>query len=227
MKQGANARRGAHVRAPGPLAVSTACAAALCVVVYAYYLGVSPRGVAELRRRASVNATGPRTKKHANSSSIIKLEQALWAELDARAPSAAERADVNLSRTAKRFGTVERYPYDERFAAPPIRTHPVLGHLHSQFRQEQMVFDRYHQGIPHTFVEFGCRNGIEHSNTLSLELFGWTGLCIEAIETISASRRNRHQGAVCNPEREGEEVTFDISLPGLHGMQVSISARAC
>jgi len=172
-----------------------------------------------VRKKAPVagGAGGPeRKKKHGNSSSIIKLEQALWAELDAQ----LREDTANISTwTANRFRPIERFPYGEQLAKPPQRMHPVLGRLHSQFSQEQLLFDRYAQGIPHTFVEFGCRNGIKHSNTYSLEKIGWKGLCIEAIETISASRRNRHQGAVCDPKREGEEVTFDISLPGLHGVQ--------
>lgn len=74
------------------------------------------------------------------------------------------------------------------------------------------MYKRYNASIEKTFVEFGCRDGIEHSNTWALETqLGWKGLCIEAIEQVNPVRKRGYQGAVCAPEMEGKNITFDVS----------------
>ena len=46
-------------------------------------------------------------------------------------------------------------------AHAPQAPHAALGQLHSQHSQDAFVYDRYSKKIPHTFVEFGCRDGID------------------------------------------------------------------
>ena len=95
-----------------------------------------------------------------------------------------------------------------------------LGSSHAQFGQDEWVHRRYDGRIPPTFVEFGCRDGVKHSNTHALEAAGWKGLCVEAIEKVRPVRKRAYQGAICAPEAAGENVTFTKSaLPGLHGVK--------
>ena len=93
------------------------------------------------------------------------------------------------------------FPYTERVTSTPRTVHPSLGRLYSQYGQEAFVWDRYATVIPHTFVEFGCRNGVEHSNTFAFEKIGWKGLCIEAIESIQL-RKSVHHGSAIQVGRE-------------------------
>ena len=90
---------------------------------------------------------------------------------------------------------------------------------HAQYGQDRWMFERFASKVPHTFVEFGCRDGIEHSNTAGVEAAGWKGICIEAIEDIKPVRKLRYKGAICDPAMEGKSITFDMSLPGLHGVK--------
>ena len=77
------------------------------------------------------------------------------------------------------------------------------------------------------FIEFGARNGIEHSNTYFFETFlDWYGLLIEANPSeqgnIVGDRPNSAvvNGAVC--EKEGGNITFfDASLGGWGGVTAS------
>lgn len=68
------------------------------------------------------------------------------------------------------------------------------------------------------FVEIGCLDGIEYSNTYYFEKKGWKGLCIEAHQDfISALRRNRPQSKVVHcaiGEKDIENVTFYANKAG-------------
>ena len=131
------------------------------------------------------------------------------------AESAAKTEATSVSPKLAVAVAVARTP-----TPPPTPTpYAELGKSHAQYGQEEFMFARYKGKIPSTFVEFGCRDGIEHSNTYALEASGWKGLCIEAIETVNPIRKLAYQGAICAPEMEGKTVTFDTSLPGLHGVK--------
>ena len=105
------------------------------------------------------------------------------------------------SNPTQRLRQGHPFPYTERVTSTPRSVHPSLGRLYSQYGQEAFVWDRYATVIPHTFVEFGCRNGVEHSNTFAFEKIGWKGLCIEAIESIQL-RKSVHHGSAIQVWRE-------------------------
>jgi FkbM family methyltransferase len=62
------------------------------------------------------------------------------------------------------------------------------------------------------YVEIGCLDGIEFSNTYYFEKKGWKGLCIEAHnDFITALNKNRPQAKIVHcavGEKDIEEVTF-------------------
>jgi FkbM family methyltransferase len=68
------------------------------------------------------------------------------------------------------------------------------------------------------FVEVGCLDGIEYSNTYYFEKKGWKGLCIEAHQDfISALKRNRPQSKIVHcaiGEKDIENVTFYANKAG-------------
>lgn len=72
---------------------------------------------------------------------------------------------------------------------------------------EYIFFDllRGRTDIKGTFVEFGCADGITHSNTWQFEQLGWTGLCIEPnydnFQKASKVRRNVIHGLVTSDTR--------------------------
>ena len=119
-----------------------------------------------------------------------------------------------------RLSTVDHRPnhHSPIPASPPPFFARMLG-CHSspeadvwkaQAGQDRFLFRAFFRDPEHcrngTFVEFGARNGIEHSNTYAFErALGWRGLLFEADEREYASlRANRpgsfaFQGAVCPP----------------------------
>ena len=100
----------------------------------------------------------------------------------------------------------------------------------SQAGQDRYVYDQF-VNVPNAllrcnggvFVEFGARNGIEHSNTYFFEkVLGWKGLLFEADpKEHPLLRRNRpgatcFEGAVC--PRGQHSVNFAVSrTPGWSG----------
>lgn len=93
----------------------------------------------------------------------------------------------------------------------------------SQSMQDQYVWERVLQPqnlcCKGVFVEFGARNGVEHSNTWSMEKFqGWTGLLMEVdnreTPKLKKNRPNANviQGAVC--PRHQQNVTILVSRIG-------------
>jgi FkbM family methyltransferase len=77
-----------------------------------------------------------------------------------------------------------------------------------------------------TFVEFGARNGIEHSNTYFFEkALGWHGILFEAdrreYKTLKQNRPNSivFNGAIC-PKKTQNFINISISInPGWSGME--------
>ena len=93
----------------------------------------------------------------------------------------------------------------------------------SQYGQTSRIVELTRDWYPHTFIEFGCADGISHSNTFMLEQMGWKGFCIEPVDTIK-NRKNAYQGAVCPPDQENSIVTVTVaSVSGLHGIRPKLS----
>jgi hypothetical protein len=84
-----------------------------------------------------------------------------------------------------------------------------------------------------TFVEFGARNGIDHSNTYPFEKFmGWKGLLFEVdpreYPNLEQNRKNSHvtSGPICPSTMDN--VTIVLSqLGGWTGSEVSYGTLSC
>ena len=90
----------------------------------------------------------------------------------------------------------------------------------SQYGQTTKFLEM-HRGLVGTFIEFGCANGIENSNTHMLECLGWHGVCIEPVDTIT-SRAHGLRGAVCEPGRESVAIVV-ANKDGLHGVRPNLN----
>ena len=90
----------------------------------------------------------------------------------------------------------------------------------SQYGQTT-TFQRFYGVGTGTFVEFGCANGVENSNTYMLECLGWSGFCVEPVDQIR-SRAHGYQGAVCEPGQHRVNITV-AGLSGLHGVQPNLA----
>ena len=88
----------------------------------------------------------------------------------------------------------------------------------SQYGQSRYVAHLVEGTLPpKTFIEFGCADGRENSNTWMFECLGWRGFCVEPIDIIRG-REHGHRGVVCRPEEEGMmKAVMVASLSGLHG----------
>jgi len=68
------------------------------------------------------------------------------------------------------------------------------------------------------FVEIGCLDGIEFSNTYHFERKGWRGCCIEAHKDfIDSLRKNRPKSAIVHcavGEEDRDNVTFYANKVG-------------
>ncbi|KAJ3177083.1 hypothetical protein HDU85_006009 [Gaertneriomyces sp. JEL0708] len=101
-------------------------------------------------------------------------------------------------------------------------------HLKGQAGQDRWMFehvfyDMYKKGQKGVFVEFGARDGKEHSNTYFYEhALGWKGLLVEAVEwefkDIAKNRPNSLaiHGAVC--DKNGTAEFMVAKAGGLHGI---------
>ena len=93
------------------------------------------------------------------------------------------------------------------------KTEPCQGGQHGA---DQWVLGKYRSGF---FVDAGCFDGTQISNTLRLERMGWRGICIDAFpRNFSARKRSQVVQAVLSG-RDGEEVDFTISsIPEISGI---------
>mmetsp|Transcript_12380 Transcript_12380/g.19604 ORF Transcript_12380/g.19604 Transcript_12380/m.19604 type:complete len:298 (+) Transcript_12380:128-1021(+) len=97
----------------------------------------------------------------------------------------------------------------------------------SQAGQDRYVLKRFFNGLTSqvngTFVEFGARNGLDHSNTAYFEQeLGWRGILVEPGPEFESIARNRPRsiavkGAVCN--RAGDRTFLETDRPGWHGFK--------
>ena len=90
----------------------------------------------------------------------------------------------------------------------------------AQMGQDLWVLQNLHMRCGRgTFVEFGARNGVEHSNTLYFErTLGWRGILVEADPTqyrnlqTNRPRSWTYHGAVCT-RAAGNTTSFAIADP--------------
>lgn len=97
----------------------------------------------------------------------------------------------------------------------------------SQHGQDQWVQTSIFQRLPPIlhgyFIEFGARDGIEHSNTYFFEKQGWDGLLIEPTEAdfnkllINRPRSTALHGALC--DKAGKRNFWLVSWPGWSGLE--------
>lgn len=97
----------------------------------------------------------------------------------------------------------------------------------SQAGQDRFLLEKVFKDNIHLnkgfFIEFGARNGVEHSNTHYFEkVLGWRGVLLEAVPkehgNIARDRPNSavFNGAVC----EGDSISFLVTdLVGLSGIE--------
>jgi len=82
---------------------------------------------------------------------------------------------------------------------------------------DEWVLSKYSE--PGFFVDIGCADGIEHSNTYELEKRGWKGICIDAYPRNFGTRTCIVEQAVLGSEPD-KEVCFvrSIEIPNLSGV---------
>ena len=65
----------------------------------------------------------------------------------------------------------------------------------AQYGQDRWIYDNVlsHADVPHTFVEFGARDGKQNSNSFFFETqLGWEGVLFEAgVDDVPQLRKNR------------------------------------
>lgn len=91
----------------------------------------------------------------------------------------------------------------------------------SQYGQTTSLLKMHGASIG-TFIEFGCANGEENSNTHMLECLGWHGFCVEPVDVVR-SRAHAYSGAVCKPGDNATDVVV-ASVSGLHGVRPDLEA---
>ena len=137
-------------------------------------------------------------------------------------PAAVEDVSAAESTAGKLGGWPATGPCT-KFTAPNSQLN-----FHAQSGQDAWVLRHLVLGCDEgVFVEFGARNGIQHSNTLAFEQhLGWRGLLFEAdASEASELRANRprsvvYEGAVCPPGQSN--ITFRrSSMGGWSGPQAS------
>lgn len=86
------------------------------------------------------------------------------------------------------------------------------------------VMEKFSKGF---YVDAGCADGEEHSNTTVLEKNGWSGICIDAYPRNFDARKCIVEKAVLGPEK-GREVTFIYSeeRPNLSGISDGLGWHA-
>ena len=79
-----------------------------------------------------------------------------------------------------------------------------------------------HGAASGTFIEFGCANGKDNSNTFMLECLGWHGFCVEPVDVVRF-RANAYSGAVCTPGQNATDIIV-ANMDGLHGVDPDLGA---
>ena len=83
---------------------------------------------------------------------------------------------------------------------------------YSQYGEDFLINKIFNNELNGCYVEVGCLDGVEFSNTYYFEKKGWRGACIEAHnDFISPLRRNRPNASVAHyavGEKDADNVTF-------------------
>jgi hypothetical protein len=95
----------------------------------------------------------------------------------------------------------------------------------SQLHADSWVLTVFHE--PGFYVDAGCGEGVEMSNTYELEKRGWKGICIDAYPRNFETRNCIIEKAVLGGE-DGKEVTFVYSEadPNLSGISESLGQHS-
>eukprot|EP00662_Eupelagonemidae_sp_cell21_P019348 gene19348-36243_t len=103
----------------------------------------------------------------------------------------------------------------------PDGTVPDVIKSYSQYQQDIVAIERYFWGVTGgTFIEIGALDGVQMSNTKALEdHLGWTGLLVEAVESMHAmatvSRpRASVARAACGRRADPAGVTLIVAKGG-------------
>jgi FkbM family methyltransferase len=97
--------------------------------------------------------------------------------------------------------------------------------MHGELGADVWVLEKYkNSGF---YVDAGCADGEEYSNTVVLEKNGWKGICIDAYPRNFNNRNCVVEKAVLGSEK-GQEVTFIYSedLPNLSGISGGLGWHA-
>lgn len=91
----------------------------------------------------------------------------------------------------------------------------------TEYKTLDPYLDKYFRGMQGFFLEIGCWDGIDHSNSFSLEQQGWRGLCVDpfpknfagrkadlCIQAISSNGEPRSWLKVGIDRRDGGEVSY-------------------
>jgi FkbM family methyltransferase len=93
--------------------------------------------------------------------------------------------------------------------------------FYSQLGQDKTILDFY-AGKKGYFVDVGAFDGIQDSNTYTLELQGWKGICIEPNPQVFESLKNNRRAVCVNTaafDKSGLEFEFSIARePVLSGI---------
>ena len=82
----------------------------------------------------------------------------------------------------------------------------------AQLNQDIWVLERNHNKQHGYYIDIGCADGEEISNTYLLDKSGWTGLCIDLLARNMENRTCKiHKGLVYDSEKEVEFVKADFN----------------
>jgi FkbM family methyltransferase len=95
---------------------------------------------------------------------------------------------------------------------------------YSQSGQDKWVIDYYNHKTDGYFIEVGAYDGIQTSNTFSLEKYlNWNGICIEANPTIFQKLNNnrKSKNINCAINNFNGECFFDVDKVSSNGIKVN------
>jgi FkbM family methyltransferase len=143
-----------------------------------------------------------------------------------------ELSEAQVAEIESRFGEwLLRHGYGLGIDASPSKDNV---HLFSQKGEDALVWEFFGYKPDGYFVDVGAFDGVHLSNSLSFELGGWGGLCVEANPEFyslcqSARPRSACVHAACVGDREVRNVTFQTEplglLSGIHANAEDVAAR--
>ena len=108
-----------------------------------------------------------------------------------------------------------------------------LGNMFSEYGQDEWLLRKVFTAIPWAsegfFVEFGARDGKEHSNSYFFEhVLRWNGILVEPVDTefskLISNRPNSYclHGALCSHSEKRTFLSFDGELAGWSGFEKNL-----